>query len=88
MSSPIEPALDPLYQAALAEGQPLTVWAGGDAKSQSLAYTAQFEQMFPGIPITVTVDLSKYHDAEIDKRLMFGEDVPDVIHIQTVQNFP
>lgn len=88
MSDQRDPAFEALYQAALKEAKPLTVWAGGDAKSQSLAYTAQFEQMFPGIPITVTVDLSKYHDAEIDKRLMFGEDVPDVIHIQTVQNFP
>lgn len=88
MSDTQDAAFEALYQAALQEGKPLTVWAGGDAKSQSLAYTAQFEQLFPGIPITVTVDLSKYHDAEIDKRLMFGEDVPDVIHIQTVQNFP
>lgn len=88
MSDQRDPAFEALYQAAKDEGKPLTVWAGGDAKSQSLAYTAQFEQMFPGIPITVTVDLSKYHDAEIDKRLMFGEEVPDVVHIQTVQNFP
>ncbi len=88
MSDQRDPAFEALYQAARKEGKPLTVWAGGDAKSQALAYTAQFEQMFPDIPISVTVDLSKYHDAELDKRLMFGEDVPDVIHIQTVQNFP
>ena len=88
MSGQHDLAFEALYQTAKDEGTPLTVWAGGDAKSQSLAYTAQFEQMFPGIPITVTVDLSKYHDAEIDKRLIFGEDVPDVVHIQTVQNFP
>ncbi|WP_020560061.1 ABC transporter substrate-binding protein [Thiofilum flexile] len=84
----LPPEFDALYRAAQAEGEPLLVWAGGDAKSQSLAYTAQFEQLFPDIPITVTVDLSKYHDAELDKRLLFGEEIPDVIHIQTVQNFP
>lgn len=88
MNDQLDAAFEELYQDAKFEGKHLTVWAGGDAKSQSLAYTAQFEAMFPGVPITVTVNLSKYHDAEIDKRLLFGEDVPDVIHIQTVQNFP
>lgn len=79
--------IDELYDAAKAEGGPVVVWAGGDAKSQAAAYTTAFEQRFPEIGIEVTVGLSKYLDAEIDRRLSRGLDVPDVVHLQTLHDF-
>jgi hypothetical protein len=59
--------IDQLHEAANADGGPVIVWAGGDAKSQAAAYTTAFEQRFPEIGIEVTVGLSKYLDVEIDR---------------------
>ncbi len=79
--------LDHLYQKALAAGETLLVWAGGDAKSQALTYTSAFSQRFPDLPISALVELSKYHDATLEYRLLTGGQVPDVIHLQALQDY-
>lgn len=52
-------SLDELYKLALAEGGNLVVKAGGDEKTQQDAVVKAFTEKFPGINITLTVDLSK-----------------------------
>ncbi len=79
--------LDDLYQKALEADETLLVWAGGDAKSQALMYTTAFSQRFPKLPITAVVELSKYHDATLEHRLLTGGEVPDVIHLQALQDY-
>lgn len=82
------PTLDELHQAAKAEGGELVVYAGGDAPSQAGIYTAGFTQRFPDIGIRLTVDLSKYHDARIDQQHLRGDVRADVVHLQTLHDFP
>jgi ABC-type Fe3+ transport system substrate-binding protein len=82
-----ENELDRLYREARNEGRGLTVWAGGDARSQTAMYTDAFRKQFPDVPIEVVVDLSKYHDVLLEYRLLRGEPVPDVIHLQSLQDY-
>ncbi len=80
--------LEALYQQAVAEGGELVVYAGGDLSSAE-AYTEQaFKARFPKIKLRVVVDYSKFHDARVDFQFATGKVVPDVIHFQTLQNFP
>lgn len=79
--------LDRLYEKAVANKESLLVWAGGDAKSQSQMYTAEFGKRFPDVTIEAVVELSKYHDAILEHRLLTGGQVPDVIHLQSLQDY-
>ncbi|MFJ8492836.1 ABC transporter substrate-binding protein [Streptomyces sp. NPDC094038] len=79
--------LDELYRAALAEGGKLVVYAGGDTPTQQDATKAAFLKRFPGIDLTIVVDYSKYHDVRIDNQLATGTLVPDVVQLQTLQDF-
>jgi len=79
--------LDHLYQKAIDGNEELLIWAGGDAKSQAQMYTAAFSARFPKVPITAVVELSKFHDATLEHRLLTGGPVPDVIHLQSLQDF-
>lgn len=79
--------LDHLYQKAIEGGETLLVWAGGDAKSQSLMYTSAFSKRFPKVPIKAVVELSKFHDATLDHRLLTSGQIPDVVHLQSLQDF-
>ena len=83
--------LDHLYELAKKElegtGEKLTVWAGGDAPNQQDALIAQFEKRFPGVRLHLTVDLSKYHDIEVYRQLMDGALTPDVVMLQTMNDF-
>lgn len=79
--------LDELYQAALAEGAKLVIYAGGDTPTQQDATKAAFKARFPGIDLTLVVDYSKYHDVRVDNQLATGTLVPDVVQFQTVQDF-
>lgn len=79
--------LDDLYKKALEANETLLVWAGGDAKSQALMYTSAFGERFPDLPITAVVELSKYHDATLEHRLLTGGEIPDVIHLQALQDY-
>ncbi|MET7736511.1 ABC transporter substrate-binding protein [Streptomyces sp. NPDC005402] len=79
--------LDELYQAALAEGGKLVIYAGGDVSTQADGLRSGFRSRFPGIDLTVVVDYSKHHDARVDNQLATDSLVPDVVQLQTVQDF-
>lgn len=38
--------------------------------------------------LNVIVDYSKFHDARIDNQLATGAQVPDVVQLQTLQDYP
>ena len=59
-------SIDEIYQAALAEGGVVTLWHGGDEKNRQDVLKQAFEARFPNITLNVTVDLSKYHDGNLD----------------------
>ncbi|WP_075738186.1 ABC transporter substrate-binding protein [Streptomyces acidiscabies] len=79
--------LDQLYAAAKAEGGKLVVYAGGDWKDQQDDTKKAFEQRFPGVTVDMVVDYSKYHDARIDHQIATKSLVPDVVQLQTLQDF-
>ncbi|WP_328444184.1 ABC transporter substrate-binding protein [Amycolatopsis sp. NBC_00438] len=79
--------LDELYRAALAEGGKLVIYAGGDTPTQQDATKAAFKARFPGIDLTLIVDYSKYHDVRVDNQFATGTLVPDLVQLQTVQDF-
>ncbi|SHI55573.1 ABC transporter substrate-binding protein [Streptomyces sp. 3214.6] len=80
-------SLDELYQAALAEGGKLVVYAGGDTPTQQDGTKAAFLKAFPGIDLKLIVDYSKYHDVRVDNQFATGTLVPDVVQLQTLQDF-
>ncbi|WP_329267750.1 ABC transporter substrate-binding protein [Streptomyces sp. NBC_01451] len=79
--------LDELYQAALAEGGKLVIYAGGDVDSQGNGVRAGFAARFPGIDLKVVVDYSKYHDVRVDNQFATDTLVPDVVQLQTLHDF-
>ncbi|MDN3027637.1 extracellular solute-binding protein [Streptomyces sp. S.PB5] len=79
--------LDELYQAALAEGGKLVIYAGGDTPTQQDFTKAAFLRRFPDIDLTLVVDYSKYHDVRVDNQLATDTLVPDVVQLQTLQDF-
>ena len=79
--------LKQLHQRALDEGGKLVVYAGGDARNQEDGTMQAFRAAFPGIDITVKVDLSKYQDGRIDRQLALGELEPDLAQLQTLHDF-
>jgi ABC-type Fe3+ transport system substrate-binding protein len=86
---PEEPrTLDELYREAAAQGGKLVVYSGGDRAASADAIRAAFLAAFPGIKLTLIVDYSKFHDVRIDYQLATGTLVPDVVLLQTLQNFP
>ncbi|MFF1442277.1 ABC transporter substrate-binding protein [Streptomyces sp. NPDC058295] len=80
-------SLDELYRAALAEGGRLVVYAGGDTPTQQDGTKAAFLKRFPDIDLKLIVDYSKYHDVRVDNQLATGTLVPDVVQLQTLQDF-
>lgn len=80
--------LDQLYQEAKAEGGALVVYAGGDTPGQQDGIKKAFEERFPGITLDVIVDYSKFHDARIDNQRATKKLIPDVVQLQTLQNYP
>ncbi|GAA0592667.1 extracellular solute-binding protein [Kribbella sandramycini] len=81
-------SLDELYRAAVAESGKLVVYAGGDRSLQQDAVAAAFRARFPEIDIKIVVDYSKFHDVRINNQLVTNTLVPDVVQLQTLQNFP
>lgn len=79
--------LDEIYQAALAEGGTLVVYAGGDVPDGNAGIEKAFKERFPGIDIKIITDLSKYHDMRIDQQLAVGNLECDVAHLQTMHDF-
>jgi ABC-type Fe3+ transport system substrate-binding protein len=80
--------LEALYRAALRDGGKLVVYAGGDTAQQQDGTKAAFAKRFPGIDIQIIVDYSKIHDVRINHQIATGAAVPDVVQLQTLQNFP
>ncbi|WP_329265005.1 ABC transporter substrate-binding protein [Streptomyces sp. NBC_01478] len=81
--------LDELYQDALAEGGKLVVYAGGDLANSGSGASARtaFRTRFPEIDLQLIVDYSKYHDVRIDNQFATDTLVPDVVQMQTLQDF-
>jgi len=79
--------LDELYRAALAEGGKLVIYAGGDTPDQQDGTKAGFLGRFPDIDLTLIVDYSKYHDVRVDNQFATGTLVPDVVQLQTLQDY-
>lgn len=80
-------SLDELYQAALKEGGKLVVYGGGDTPTQQDGTKAAFKARFPDIDLTLIVDYSKYHDVRVDNQFATDTLVPDVVQLQTLQDF-
>ncbi|RLN59931.1 hypothetical protein BBJ29_007634 [Phytophthora kernoviae] len=79
--------IDDLYAEAVAEGGKLVLYHGGDTPTQQDSLQEAFSQRFPEINFTVVVDYSKYHDVRIDNQLETDSLVPDVVALQTLQDF-
>ncbi|KAF4305435.1 hypothetical protein GTA08_BOTSDO06479 [Botryosphaeria dothidea] len=67
--------LDEIYQEALKEG-------GVNGLKEA------FEARFPGMTLDLTVDLSKYHDVNIDRQLATDSLYVDSIILQTLNDYP
>ncbi|KAK0486279.1 ABC-type Fe3+ transport system [Armillaria novae-zelandiae] len=81
-------SLDDLYALAVTEGGQLVVRAGGDTSTQQDTFIQAFQTRFPKMNISIAVDLSKYHDGEIDRSLaLTGKAGVDVAHLQTYHDF-
>ena len=80
--------LDEIYAAALAEGSTITLWHGGDGQTKQNGLKAAFEKRFPGLTLNVTVDLSKYHDVNLDLQLAANDVYVDSIILQTLNDYP
>ncbi|KAG1703151.1 hypothetical protein DVH05_008063 [Phytophthora capsici] len=79
--------IDQLYAEAVAEGGNLVLYHGGDTPTQQDGLHEAFTQRFPKINFTAIVDYSKYHDVRIDNQLETDTLVPDVVALQTLQDF-
>jgi ABC-type Fe3+ transport system substrate-binding protein len=80
-------SLDQLYADALEEGGKLVIYAGGDTATQQDRTKSAFSARFPEIDLTLIVDYSKYHDVRVDNQLATNTLVPDVVQLQTLQDF-
>ncbi|KAF2846488.1 ABC-type Fe3+ transport system [Plenodomus tracheiphilus IPT5] len=80
--------LDEIHQAALAEGGVVTLWHGGDEANQQNSLKTAFEARFPGMTLNVTVDVSKYHDGNLDQQIAENNVYVDSIILQTLHDYP
>lgn len=80
--------IDQLYADAVTEGGNLVLYHGGDTPTQQDGLREAFSQRFPEINFTLVIDYSKYQDVRIDNQLETDTLVPDVVALQTLQNFP
>lgn len=80
--------IEEIYQAALKEGGTVTCWHGGDETNQQDGLKEAFETRFPGMTLNITVDVSKFHDGNIDRQLSTGGLFVDSIILQTLHDYP
>jgi hypothetical protein len=80
--------IDQIYQAALEEGGTVTCWHGGDETYQQDGLKEAFESRFPGMTLNITVDVSKFHDGNIDRQLATDSLYVDSIILQTLHDYP
>ncbi|TDC84097.1 extracellular solute-binding protein [Micromonospora sp. KC606] len=83
-----EDQLQKLYKEAVAEGGRLVVYAGGDKPGQADYLKDAFVKKFPKMKVDIVVDFSKNHDARVDNQIAEHHVVADVVHLQTVDDFP
>lgn len=83
-----EAQLQKLYQEAVAEGGRLVVYAGGDKPGQADYLKDAFVKKFPKMKVDIVVDFSKNHDARVDNQIDEHHVVADVVHLQTLDDFP
>lgn len=69
-------------------GGVVTFWHGGDEKNQQDSLKTAFGKRFPGMTLNITVDVSKYHDGNIDQQLVEGNVYVDSVILQTVHDYP
>ncbi|EDU48153.1 AfuA ABC-type Fe3+ transport system periplasmic component [Pyrenophora tritici-repentis] len=81
-------SIDEIYEAAVAEGGVVTLWHGGDEKTQQNNLKTAFEARFPKMKLNVTVDISKYHDINLDAQLADNNVYVDSIILQTLNDYP
>ncbi|POM67153.1 ABC Superfamily [Phytophthora palmivora] len=79
--------IDELYTDAVAEGGNLILYHGGDTPTSQDTFRGAIEKRFPKLNFTVVVDYSKYHDVRIDNQMETDTLVPDVVALQTLQDF-
>jgi ABC-type Fe3+ transport system substrate-binding protein len=79
--------LDQLHADAIAEGGNLVLYHGGDIPTQQDSLHQAFAAAYPDINFTLIVDYSKYHDVRIDNQLETDTLVPDIVALQTLQDF-
>ncbi|GGX74667.1 ABC transporter substrate-binding protein [Streptomyces hiroshimensis] len=80
--------LQKLYKEAVAEGGRLVVYAGGDKPGQADYLKNAFVKQFPRMKVDTVVDFSKNHDARLDNQIAEHKVVADVVHLQTLDDFP
>lgn len=66
----------------------VTLWHGGDENTQQNYLKQAFEARFPGMTLNVTVDLSKYHDGNLDLQIAAKNVYVDSIILQTLHDYP
>ncbi|OWZ22689.1 ABC transporter [Phytophthora megakarya] len=79
--------MDELYADAVAEGGNLVLYHGGDTSASQDTLHAAVENRFPKLNFTAIVDYSKYHGVRIDNQLETDTLIPDVVALQTLQDF-
>ncbi|RLN14384.1 hypothetical protein BBO99_00007719 [Phytophthora kernoviae] len=81
-------SIDQLYADAITEGGKLVMYHGGDFSMQQESLHEAFTAAFPEINFTLIVDYSKYHNVRIDNQLETDTLMPDLVALQTLQDFP
>jgi hypothetical protein len=82
-------SLEQIYQAALKEGNgTMVVYSGGTARGMMAGTKQAFESRFPGLRVEIVVDYSTNQGPRIDVQLENNSLVPDVVQLQTLQDFP
>ncbi|MEW1544941.1 ABC transporter substrate-binding protein [Streptomyces tsukubensis] len=79
--------LQQLYRDALDEGGKLVVWAGGSSPRQEDRTREAFTAAFPGIDAVFTVRYSPVQSALVNRQLALGGLEPDLVQLQTLDDF-
>ena len=77
-----------LHRQAVTEGGRLVVTTGGDRSGQDDYLKNAFAKTFPKTKVDIVVDFSKNHDARVDQQVAEHHVVADVVHLQTLDDFP
>lgn len=70
------------------EGGRLVIYGGGSLAGDQDSVKRQFETRFPNTTITFIIDSSNVHRSRINLQLEEKKVIPDVVQLQTIQDFP